>query len=188
MKTTNQTYTLAEEALLKKVRRLRDMEPLYAEDIRADTAAAEEYLKLQLRQHYTTLLLTLPVEDLPLTDSTEDSKTVRIDASTSELLLPRGTLRIAEVKLRGWARPARLTTEDTPLGKSQASPYSRSGRELPTGVIYEGGRVLLYGEYEGETPRAERILTISQPEAGTYTVTPQVENELIKRMSDYDTR
>lgn len=180
MKVTPTMKSLSEGELLKRIRLMRDMEPLYEGDLREDNAQAEAWLRERLRTEYRNLLTTMQTECLPLKDITSEVTVAKKAEGVREVSLPRGILRLAEVKMKGDVEPAKLIAADSPEAEAQKSPLSRGGRHSPIGIMRAGGIVRIFGGKESESDEAERVMAVMCPEEGIYELTPEMENELIK--------
>lgn len=174
--------TLSEGELLKRIRLIRDMEPLYEGDIREDSLQAEKWLKEFLRKEYRQLLETLPTEQLPMTEITDRVSVAKKGEGKYEMSLPANTVRVGEIKMEGDEQSVRIVSSDSREAQAQYSPYTRGGRCTPTGVAGIGGKIMIYGGKDESSGKAERVMAVLLPDEGEYILTPFMETALIERM------
>lgn len=172
------TIRLTEDELLQRVRLARCMEPPgdiddETEVTREDAPVADLWLRTTLRMRYEEMMTTLDISALPLTDCTATATLSACgdDPSRCELYLPAHAIRAATVRLRGWRADALTTTPDSEEAAEQNNPYSRAGRCRPVAVDHGGGHLTLFGEYDGDSPAAERITAVVMPPEGEYLLT-----------------
>lgn len=188
MNINNISYALSEEELLKRMRLLRFMEPLHEGDIREDSDTAERWLREHLRREYMELLLTTEADRLPLIDLTADVTVEKTAPGIREIILPKGTLAVTEIKMKGDLGTARIVNDGSACSSAQRSQFARGGECEPIAIAHQGGRITVYGGRDEESDEAERVMGVRMPENGVYMLTPQIEQELTKRLSDYENR
>lgn len=177
---------LTEDELLQRVRLARCMEPPGDLDsdttiVREDAPVADRWLRTTLRMRYEEMMTAPDTAGLPLTDYTATATIERLpdDPTSCGLYLPSGAVRAVNIRLRGWLADALITGPDSEEAADQTSSYGRAGRCRPVAVDHGGGHLTLYGDYDGESPAAERILAVVTPPDGEYLLTPAMLHALV---------
>ncbi|MCM1483835.1 MAG: hypothetical protein NC043_05830 [Muribaculaceae bacterium] len=138
---------------------------------RTDGIDLESLIATRLRAWYVDTLLTAPLDSLPLTDVTQRIRLVRAPSGAGEVSLPAGCLRVAQVMMKSWERPARIVTDPaSPLALDQHCRFTRGGRVSPAAVV-EGSTLRLYTPSADTSDTLTSLLCVLLPPDGTYHLT-----------------
>lgn len=131
---------------------------LLFEPLRADCTVSrsggvdlDSYAALEMRRWYVALLAEAPLELLAPKDFTLTAQLRRGDAGCGILSLPQGTVRVARVKLMGWAREARIITDASGVEARAlaGNRFARPGADNPVAVVMPDDTLRLYPLGEG---------------------------------------
>lgn len=148
-------------------------EPLHSDaEITCDDGIdLDTLIRQQTDAWYSRMLLTAPLEILPLTDIASQLTMSRTADGAGLVSLPPGTVRVAEVTMEGWLRPAAVITDPASAeALAQINPFSRGTASHPVAVVHPGGRLMLYTPPR-QAIRPSSLLAVIQPPEGTYLLT-----------------
>lgn len=118
---------------------------------------------------YVHCLMTMPPSALPLTDIGSSLTMTRTGDGAGMIRLPPDCLRVTEVTMQGWNRPALIVPEGSPEEETQLSPFTRGKTERP--VVIASERLLrIYTPPEGASTKPG-VLAVMLPPQGEYHVT-----------------
>lgn len=166
--------TLGRDAMLELWRLVRHFEPLApgATASRADGTDLDALLLADIDRWYAACFATLPDSQLPQADFAAETEIELDSTGAGTVALPARCLRVVEVMLTGWARPATVTEAGSALAAEQSSRYTRGARVDPVAVVSPAAcEMRLYTPPSG-TRRLARLIGVAWPADGTYDVTP----------------
>lgn len=172
-------YTLAQMVAEWKMR--RGFEPLRIDATyrRQDAFEIDEYARREVDAWYEQLLAGGSVDCLEVDDITAKVNIESFDGHVAEMVLPPDCVRLVEVMMTGWERPAVLVKEDDRRARHQLSPFSRGYHTAPVGVVdVTGLRVRLYAFRNGSAPQPERVMAVMRPPEGMYRFKPVCLNSI----------
>lgn len=166
----NLFYDLSEGEMLALWKRVHRLEDLRRECVieRVDGINLDAYLTERMRQWYSQLLLTAPVEWLPVEDLREEV-TLSVESAGGYVVakLPSRCVRVLEVRLSGWRTGVcRMSPPESEAALRQRTPWLRAGVADPV-VVDHGDHLLLYGIGEGE-PSLASARCVAVPAGGRY--------------------
>lgn len=172
-------YTL--EYLIGEWKMRRGLMPLRIDATieRQDAFEINEYAKRVIDGRYNRLLMTAPLEMLEVEDITGLVNVTPAERGVAVMTLPDNCVRLAEIKMTAWERPATIVEPQSKLGKRQSSPFGRGGECNPVAVTEGRGRVRLYSFRNGHDAVAERVLGVIRPQEGIYRFAPAALGEII---------
>jgi len=168
------TYT--EDELLRLWMLRRGLEPLRADAAvtRTDGIDLERLERVAMKTWYLDMLDTAPLEMLETDDITASVVVKPLTDGSVVMTLPDNCVRVVEVKLAGWERPATLISDTGhPLALRQHNPMTRAGICHPVAVAEGRGCLRLYSLRNGIVPQAERVLAVTEPPQGYYRLNPR---------------
>ncbi len=128
-------------------------------------------LQQQIDAWYARVLLTAPLDMLPLTDIAPQTPVSLTADGAGMAVLPEGTLRVASVTMEGWLRPAAVITDaSSAVALAQTNPFARGSAAAPVAVMHPDGRLMLYTPPRG-VARLSSLMAVVQPPEGTYLLT-----------------
>ncbi|MBO4870726.1 MAG: hypothetical protein J5565_01930 [Muribaculaceae bacterium] len=161
---------LTETEMLALWKRVMHIEPVRRECAveRDDGINLDDFLLIHLRQWYAHLLLTAPIEWLPVEDLKTDVPLSSTDTGVATAMLPTRCVRPVEWRLAGWPHSVtRFLAPDDPAALAQRSEWIRSGVNNPA-IIAHDDRLTLYGITPGTAPVLLTARCVATPEDGRY--------------------
>ncbi len=160
---------LSREEMLAEWKRRKGMIPVSTsllEVTRPGSHMVDDMLTAQIDDWYARLLLTQPVEMLPVRNVAEKAKVTDMGDGSVEVELPAECARVVSVKLSGWHRPARIVEEDSAVARLQSSRYV-AGRSCQPVAVRCGRRLTLYSKAADRCSLTE-LLCVAAPADGSY--------------------
>lgn len=175
--------------LIAEWRMCRGLEPLRIDATirRQDAFEIDEYARRDIERWYDRLLESAPLDLLVVEDITDRVTVAPAGRGTAVMQLPGDCRRLVEVMMKGWERPALITTADSKTGRRQVSPFSRGGMCVPVAIPEAGGRVRLYGFRNGLEPEAARVMAVARPPDGVYRCQPRALETLVNDQKLWNT-
>ena len=135
---------------------------------RDDGIDLDDMLLVRLRHWYAHLLLTAPLEWVPV----EDLRAEVIVTATADGIvtaqLPERCVRPVEWQLAGWQHSVTMFVDPaSTLARAQHSHWLRGGIAQPVIVKYDD-RLVLYGIIPGASPVLMQARCVAIPEDGRY--------------------
>jgi len=146
MYNSNQFLDLDQDGMLDLVKRLHHLEEVRRDCTieRSDGIDLDAYLKDRIDGWYANLLLTAPVEWLPVEDIKDDVSLSLLSGRIVVAKLPAQAVRPVEWRLDGWAvAVTQFDAPDSPADLRQRSTWTRARVNRPV-IIDHGDRLLLY--------------------------------------------
>lgn len=161
-------YTL--EYLVAEWKMRRGLIPLRIDATikRQDAFDIDEYARRVIDGWYNQLLATAPIDMLEVEDITGLVSIEQPKRGVAVMTLPDDCVRLAEIMMTAWERPAIITSPGSSIAKRQSSPLGRGGACNPVAVTEGQGRVRLYSFRNGAEAVAERVLGVLRPPEGIY--------------------
>lgn len=132
---------------------------------RAGSDSVDDMLLTEIDDWYARLLLTEPVDMLPVRDVASEVVAVDMGDGSVEIELPDCCVRVVTVRMSGWLQPARLVDADSALARIQASRYV-SGKTHGPVAVKHGRRLTLYGCRAGAL--ISELRCVAAPADGCY--------------------
>lgn len=137
----------------------------------ADQSELDRMLLREIDAWYVKHLMTLPVEQLPLTDIAAKVSLSRSADGVGRVTLPDSALRVVSVEVEGWKEPAIIVRDpSSPLALAQHNRFSRAGVNNPVVVLGHDRRLRLYS-IPDEDARLTTLLVAQLPVDGVYSLT-----------------
>lgn len=153
--------------LWKTVLRLREVRRECTIE-RDDGIDIDELLQVQIGQWYAHLLLTAPVEHVPVEDMKAEVTLSTDGQGLVTATLPERAVRPVEWRLAEWKRSvSRFLEPSDPESQLQHSPYTRGGCWNPVAVRLSPGRLLLVSAPSLD-PELQLALCVARPAEGRY--------------------
>ena len=169
MENTNQMMDLSADEMLELYKTMTHLAPVRRECTieRDDGIDLDAWLTLRLQQWYAQLLLTAPVEWLPVEDVKSDVLLQADACGVVTAQLPPQCVRPVEWRLAGWCNSVThfLGPQD-PLVRLQLNPWTR-GNACHPAAIDHGDHLVLYSAPSGE-PTLELARCVVRPTDGHY--------------------
>lgn len=161
-------YTL--EYLVAEWKMRRGLIPLRIDATirRQDAFEIDEYARRVIDGWYDRLLATAPPEMLEVEDITDRVTIEQPTHGVAVMTLPDNCVRLVEVMMTAWERPAIITGPGSSIAKRQSSPLGRGGACNPVAVTEGCGRVRLYSFRNGSQAVPGRVLGVLRPPEGIY--------------------
>lgn len=146
---------------------------------RHDGIDLDVYLRREMRNWYLDLLDTAPLELLKVTDIADRTMVKPLPDGSGLVVLPERCRRVVEVKLDGWARPARIVDpSELPVVTWQQNPFTRGSESEPI-AICDCGSLQLYSIPDGvANPRLSSLKCVIEPDEGLYEFDERALSEL----------
>ncbi len=161
-------YTL--EYLVAEWKMRRGLIPLRIDATikRQDAFDIDEYARRVIDGWYNQLLATAPIDMLEVEDITGLVSIEQPKRGVAVMTLPDDCVRLAEIMMTAWERPAIITGPGSRVAKRQCSPLGCGGACNPVAVTEGQGRVRLYSFRNGTEAVPERVLGVLRPPEGFY--------------------
>lgn len=163
---------LSEMEMLALWKQMLRVEPVRRECAveRDDGIDLDSYLVAHLQQWYARLLLTGPLEWLPVEDMSTKVNLMADADGVVTAMKPDGYVRAVEWMLGGWGHSVtQFLAPDDALALAQCSPWTRSGPCHPA-IVEHDDRLLLYGIEPGTLPVLTMARCVAVPADGRYVM------------------
>lgn len=162
--------TLTQEEMLAQWKLRRYLEPLRDDcsAVRADGIGLDRYLTVEMRRWYVDMMSTATVQFTGWTDIADDVALRLLPDGSGEITLPANCLRVVDVTLDGWQRPATVITDpESAVALRQLSRFTRGGSVRPVAVV-NGPALRLYTPPPGRRPAILSLRCVILPDEGKF--------------------
>ena len=133
---------------------------------RRGSDTVDEMLLGEIDDWYARVLLTAPVELLPVRDMAGEVEVTDLGDGSVEVEMPGHCVRPVTVKMSGWRAPARIVEEaDGALARLQTSRYV-SGKTYSPVAVKRGRRLTLYSR--PDNGKLTELRCVAPPADGSY--------------------
>ena len=162
------TFSLQE--LLARWKLLHGWEPLSPLAALA-TPQLDSLLALEIGCWYSTLLSTLPPQQLPLDEFAGKALISLSPAGCLTVAVPPQCLRPVSVKLAQWSAPAEIVPQSPELTLRQHNPFTAATAASPVAMEMPDGSIALYPAPVTDAA-LESLIGVPAPAADTFLLTP----------------
>lgn len=161
---------LGEQEMLALWKQVMRVTPVRRECVveRDDGIDLDAYLLVRLRQWYAHLLVTAPLEWVPVEDLKAEVPLAADERGVVTATLPERCVRPVEWMLAGWTRSVTaFPAADAPEAAAQRSEWTQGGPCRPA-IVRHDDRLMLYGVAPGTQPQLVLARCVAVPAAGRY--------------------
>lgn len=161
---------LSESEMLKTWKRIMHIDTVRRECTieRDDGIDIDDLLINRLRQWYAHLLLTAPIELLPIEDLRAEVAVTADEQGVVTATLPERCVRPVEWQLAGWSHAVTHFAEPgSAIDVAQRSRWTRFGSQRPVAVKHDN-HLLLYSIMPGITPTITQARCVAMPTDNRY--------------------
>lgn len=159
---------LTREEMLAEWKRRKGMIPVSTSTLEITGSVSDtvdEMLLSEIDDWYARLLLTEPVDMLPVRDIAPQTEVVDMGDGSVEVRLPDSCVRVVIVRMSGWLQPARIVEPDSATARMQSSRYVSGKTHAPVAVRH-GRKLTLYGNQGGAA--LSELRCVAPPADGSY--------------------
>lgn len=170
MENVNEMMNVSEQEMLTLWRRVMHLDPVRRECTveRDDGIDVDALLLIHLRQWYAHLLVTAPLEWVPIEDVRAQVDVSADQQGVVTAVLPSCAVRPVEWQLAGWDHSVTTFVDPhTPLARRQLNMWTRSGTMDPA-AVWHPGRLTLYSLPAGVSPVLLLARCVAAPEQNRY--------------------
>ncbi len=170
MENTNQMMDLSSDEMLALYKTMTHLATVRRDCTveRDDGIDLDAWLTLKLRHWYARLLLTAPVEWLPVDDVKADVALTADDRGMVRATVPQQCVRPVEWRLAGWhSSVTAFLAPNDPLVQLQLNPWTRGSNCRPVAIDHGDHLVLFSGEM-GAAPELAVARCVVRPSDGRY--------------------
>ena len=170
MENTSQFYDLTPSQMVALAKEILLLQPAMSDCTitRTDGIDLDALLTTHLDHWYAQLLLTAPVEWLPVEDVAAQVDLVIGDDDVVVATPPTHCVRPVEWRLEGWRRSVTTFMKpDDPAAQRHLNPWTRAGVHTPA-AIDMGDRLLLFCAPHGEETTLVTARCVVRPVDGNY--------------------
>lgn len=132
---------------------------------RNDGIDTDSIHRAEINAWYRRLLLEAPKEQLVTVDLSTDLTLIASDIGATIIDMPSDVVRIVEVRLASWRKPARIVTSPTHiLVERQNHPYTRATPSQPVALFFDSTLCLYPAAVEGDSLTTLSCVTFSDDE------------------------
>lgn len=170
MENNNQMKDLSAQQMLDLYKTMTHLVPVRRDCTveRDDGIDLDAWLALRLEQWYAQLLMTAPVEWLPVEDVAAEVTLTADERGMVTATVPARCVRPVEWRLQGWycSVTTFLRPGDALVGL-QLNPWTRGGACRPAAIDH-GDHLVLCGAVDGSVPRLSVARCVVRPADGHY--------------------
>ena len=170
MENINQMMNLSEQEMLALYKTMTHLTTVRRDCIveRDDGIDLDAWLTLRLQQWYAQLLLTAPVEWLPVEDVKNDVQLTMDASGVVTATIPSRCVRPVEWRLDRWhCSVTTFLRPDDPQARLQLNPWTRGGACRPKAIDH-GDRLLLYSGKSDSVPQLTVARCVVRPADGHF--------------------
>lgn len=182
----NAFITLNEQEMLDLWKTIMHLQQVRRDCVieRSDGIDIDQLLLIHIRQWYAHLLLTAPLEQVPVADVRDEVFLATDEQGIVTATLPERAVRPVEWRLQEWHRSVtQFLTPSSPQARLQASPYTRGGTWQPAIIQPEPSRLLLFSA-PSLKPQLQLARCVARPADGSFSFHPSA----LSTIPDWESR